>query len=60
MIKYQFCVLGNKATEKVTLLIAEFKNLGPYDTFDEALEAGKKHLEGYEYNYEGLKKWKWA
>jgi len=59
MIKYQFCVLGNKETEKVTLLIAEFKNLG-YDTFDEALEAGKKHLEGHEYNYEGLKKWRWG
>lgn len=59
MIKYQFCVLGNKATEKVTLLIAEFKNFG-YDTYEEALEAGKKHLEGCDYTFEGLKKWRWG
>lgn len=58
-IKYQFVVLGNKATEKVTLLIAEFKGYG-YDTFEEALEKGKKHLEGCDYKYDGLKKWKWA
>lgn len=58
MIKYQFCVLGNKATEKVKLLIAEFKGIG-YDTFEEALKAGKKHLEGCDYTYEGAKKWRW-